>query len=300
MYTMSFRCGKTAAIFLVLVVVRAARALRGEDDDDPDAKWVRMCTTTSTGDRGSSEFNATMPCGVHVRPDVKPGVSESPGAVGSEKSNPEHLSETALVGDSSSYRDGNGLTAVAINETHQQSSEDGETGMVRLEPVRVDGVVLADGVPDGGDDADDDDDGVTAVAGDGDRKEADDVQVTDEDDGDGGHDVGDVPVTDEDDGDGQDVGDALVTGEDVADDVTPVAGDHGQEHEYDVGDAGGDVTVVLEGDGDPEHPPKRGRVAKVMLAYLMNARNKLYNKIRMYYAMACRSNNSQANPFPCF
>lgn len=299
MNTMSFRYGRTAAICLVFVVARAARASRGEDDDDPDAKWVRMCTMTSMGDRGSSEFNATMPCGVHVRPDAEPGagVLETAGAVGSENSDREHVSETAPVGDFSGKRNGNVLTAVATDETRRQSSEDEETTMLRLDTVQtVDGVDRADGVPDGGDDADDDDDDVTAAAGDGDQNDADDVLATDED-------AGDVQVTDGEDGDGQDVDDVLVTDEDDGGpyDVTPVADGHRQEYVYDDGGVGGHVTVVMDGDGDPEYPPKRGRVAKVMLAYLMDARNKLYNKIRTYYAMACPlANNGKASPLSCF
>ncbi|VVC25890.1 Hypothetical protein CINCED_3A022412 [Cinara cedri] len=308
----AMRGSKTVAILsFVAVALRTARAFRGEDDHD--AKWVRMCTMTDKQNhRDGAQFNATMPCGVHVRPDPEPG--SGGGALS--------LHETAPVDDSG--KRGISTAADAVNGNRRQSSEDDEdTGMVRLETLQVDVAgrmtesVSHRGDGDGGDDAEDDADGdvtgpeIESVPG-GDGTAATDeddatVMVTDEDDGgdqndvavetdeDDGGDQNDVAVeTDEDDGgDRKDV--AVETDEDDSDrqdvavqttdkdDGTVVTEDHRQEYE----DGGGsdDVTVIMEGDGGGEHEGleylrKQGKVARVLLTYLMSARNKLYSKIR--------------------
>lgn len=248
--------------FVALVVAASAlcgavRAYRDDDDDggggSKDAKWIRLCTLTS---RGGSVINVTAPCGVRVSDESAVEEERAPGDLRDGGGTPDgrlHSNVTAGLGVTARPTDGGEV------DGRGEEYDDNDDDVTAVE-AQDDGVTVVDAPPDDGGDGNVD----VRTSGDG----SDDATVDETVEADDRHDGG-AP--------------SEVSGAEVTTDVAA----HG-----DVGDRAGEndndddtltMTVVRdEPDGHQEGHWRHGAVTKAFLGYLLEARNRLHDKIRKY------------------
>lgn len=254
---------------------------RWHEDGGEDVKWVRMCTLTS---RGGSAINATVPCGVRVRDESAVREEDRPDVDGNTRLRHRNgdgtVVSTTLGGKEENHHRDGGQNATVEDDDDDTPHSNVSAGLGATDGEEVDG--------EGEEyDEDDDDDGVTVVDAQDDGVTMVDVQ-----------DDAVIVVDAQDDGTSGEGHDAAVdetTKSDVRrDGAVPsevsglgAAGNAGADDDNDdrhrVEETDGDsVTVVRDGPNGLQGHQKHGAVAKALLGYLLEARNRLHGKIRTY------------------